>query len=390
MIATSWLAPESWRENQEKAIEEAIQAGPDWEEYVRLVDRHRTPALSWAALQPYRSSLPEQVNRALKKRSDACRMEAVTQCMLLASVLKSFHCAGISVMPFKGQLLSLELYGDVGLRQSRDLDLAVAGEDLIKARDCLESMGWTLDPSTWFPLTPRQWESLLQHEHHLDFVHSRTGCPLELHWRDQWETPHATRARWNRGIPSAWQGCSIQLMSREDLTLYLCSHGGHHLWFRAKWLGDLARAHATGKLDWKTALDMGRTTGQHAALPVGLCLLNRLYGLPLPVLPEDPRIALQPKHIEIPLAALADPQEPVTPDSTRWLLFRLRTSRYERLLRPRKSWRDTLSQLLYGREDFRTLHLPDRLFGAYAVLHPFLWAWRGVRRIYRPFRVKAE
>ena len=51
MMATSWLAPDSWKENQEKAIRKAIEAEPDWTEYLSLVDRHRTPALSWAALR---------------------------------------------------------------------------------------------------------------------------------------------------------------------------------------------------------------------------------------------------------------------------------------------------------------------------------------------------
>ena len=50
MIATSWLAPDSWMDRQKLAIRQAIEAGPDWTEYIRLVDRHRTPALSWAAL----------------------------------------------------------------------------------------------------------------------------------------------------------------------------------------------------------------------------------------------------------------------------------------------------------------------------------------------------
>ncbi len=50
MMATSWLAPDSWRQNQDEAIREAFATGPDWTEYLALVDRHRTPALSWAAL----------------------------------------------------------------------------------------------------------------------------------------------------------------------------------------------------------------------------------------------------------------------------------------------------------------------------------------------------
>src|ERR1039458_423774 len=96
MIATSWLAPDSWQKNQEVAIREAIGASPDWAEYLRLVDRHRTPALSWAALKRVPGvEIPPSAEQELRRRSDACRMQAMRHCMQLASVLKAFNCAGI-------------------------------------------------------------------------------------------------------------------------------------------------------------------------------------------------------------------------------------------------------------------------------------------------------
>src|ERR1035437_6436605 len=102
-------------------------------EYLRLVDRHRTPALSWAALKRVPGlEIPDEARQQLQKRSEACRRKAVKHSMLLAGVLKSFHRAGIPVMTLKGPLLSLELYGDVGLRQSHDLDLMVKPADLAR------------------------------------------------------------------------------------------------------------------------------------------------------------------------------------------------------------------------------------------------------------------
>ena len=180
-IATSWLAPESWQAKQEDAILASIGAELDWTEYIRLVDRHRIPAISWAALKRVPAlEIPEPAKQELQKRSDACRMQAIRHSLILAEVLKGFNRAEIPVMVLKGPLLSLELYGDVGLRQARDLDLAVTLEDLSKTQACLESMGWRLD-STWFPLSPRQWESFLRYDHHLSFVHSNGVSLLELH-----------------------------------------------------------------------------------------------------------------------------------------------------------------------------------------------------------------
>lgn len=262
MIATSWLAPYSRQDKQEEAIREAIKAGMDWTEYIRLVDRHRTPALSWAALNRVPGlEIPAAAKKELQKRSDACRMRAVRDSLKLAGVLKGFHAAGIPVMPVKGPILSLELYGDVGLRQSTDLDLSVKPEDLAKAQACLENMGWRLD-ATWFSLSPRQWESVLRHEYHLNFVHSQGDCYLELHWRTRWEVKDQTTDRWARSIPGIWHGCSYEAMNPIDQVLYLCSHGGGHGWFRAKWMGDVARIHAMGRVDWHAVFDQASRTGQ--------------------------------------------------------------------------------------------------------------------------------
>jgi hypothetical protein len=378
IIATSWLAPESWQQNQEVAILEALDAGPDWKEYLSLVDRHRTPALSWAALSRVRGiAIPAFAKQELQKRSDACRMKAMQHCLLLAEVLKRFNHAGIPVMPLKGQILSLELYGDLGLRETLDVDLEVARKDLGRAQACLESADWHPD-ATFSPMTPRQWDSFLKNEHSMTFLHARTGRMLELHWRNQWETPDATSARWARGIPSAWQGCAIQAMSPGDLALYLCGHGGGHLWFRAKWVGDLARAHAIGLLDWEAAWDEAQRSGQQSVLQVGLSLLHLLYGLPLPDLPGDPAADLPQFLIEIPLRALHDSAVPGFSTDVANFRYRIQLIRYQHALRPRTTWRDSLSELFHSREDFRMLPLPDGFFWAYKPLRPVLWLWRWV------------
>ena len=206
MIATSWLAPASGQDKQEEAIREALASGIDWMEYIRLIDRHRTPALSWAALSRVPGlQIPAAAKRELQKRNDACRMQAVRNSLKLAGVLKGFHSAGIPAMTMKGPILSLELYGDVGLRQCHDLDLMVKPQDLARAQACMEKMGWRQD-AAWFPLSPWQWENLLRHEWHLSFVHPHGDCLLELHWRARWELREQTEDRWARSVPSVWQG----------------------------------------------------------------------------------------------------------------------------------------------------------------------------------------
>jgi hypothetical protein len=378
MIATSWLAPAGWQEKQEEAIREAFAARPDWTEYLRLVDRHRTPALSWAALGRVPGlEIPEPARQELQKRSNACRMQAVSHCLLLAEVLKGFNHAVIPAMPMKGPLLSLELYGDVGLRQSHDLDLMVTPEDLARAQACMESMGWRHD-ADWFPLTPRQWDSFLRHEYDLHFVHPHGNRILELHWRSRWEVRNQTDNTWAGSVPGVWQGCVYKAMNPIDQVLYLCSHGGIHAWFRAKWLGDLARIHAGGRVDWQAALDQALRTGQERALLVCLRLLQDVYGLPLPDLPGNPWRNLPSFLIARPLHDLKMFEDPAAFGELGMIRDNFLRIRYERLAVPQRTWRDHLAEFAYRREDFRVLHLPDRFYWAYTPLRPFLWVWRQI------------
>jgi hypothetical protein len=286
-------------------------------------------------------------------------------------------------MTLKGTILSLDLYGDVGLRQSNDLDLVVTPGDICRAQACLESLGWRLD-NTYFPITPRQQEKLRQAEHHFGFVHTERGGNLELHWRNHWDMPGEAAAQWARRVAFVWQGCSYEVLDPIDRVLYLSSHGGHHAWFRAKWLGDMARVHAQGQVDWEAALGRARSTGQEKPLLACLQLLHIVHGLPLPSLQGNPWKSLPSFLVDSPLRALKilkdraarGPLE-LLPDSERFRLFR-----YGRLALPRRTWRESLNELAYCRDDFRVLRLPDSLIWAYAPLHPILWAWVRLARIW--------
>ena len=381
MIATSWLAPANWQPNQEQAIRDAAAADLDWAEYLRLVDRHRTPALSWAALQRVADlKIPPPVQQKLQKRSDACRRLAIRNSMMLAQVLKAFHSAAIPVMPLKGPILSQDLYADVGLRQSKDLDLACAPEDVIRAQQCLIQQGWNHD-ALWTPLTARQWNSVLSHDQELAFTHPKTRVQLELHWRDLWDdTPALAQDRWSRSSPSIWQASPYQAMHPVDQAIYLCCHGADHGWSRAKWLGDLARLHADARIDWQAVLQEARRVHQERALLASLCLLQQLYALPMPDFTGDPVRALPSILLSRPLHLLQSVEEPGVPRVLATLPGLWPRLHYNRLLHPKKSLRKSLSELTYSRVDFHLLHLPDSLFWAYAPLRPILWLWRRVIR----------
>lgn len=389
MLATSWLAPVSWQDHQDRAIRSALDSGLDWEEYLMLVERHGTPALSWEALKRVpEANLPDTVKKALQQRNAACRMQATRLTSLLVQVLRDFNQTGIPLIPLKGPLLSLELYGDLAIRHSQDIDIMVPLEDLPAAQARIEKMGWRVHLQPTF--SPRHTEAFLKINHHMVYWHPLHRCFLELHWRTRWETPDRTADQWTRSTELVWNGLRYRALCRADLTLHLCEHGSGHAWFRSKWLSDLARMYTMNNLDWNTAYSSARTVGVENSLLQCLRLLKEVHGLPVPATLRESAIhlpALLLDHVTVcmltpPWAHLSLPAR---------LRMTARRMRYERLLRPRRSWRVAFSENAYSYFDFELLRLPDWLFWLYLPLRPFLFVGRWLRRTEpKPPRVGLE
>jgi len=379
MIASSWIAPDSHRDIQDRAVQRACYARPNWTEYLDLVDRHRTPGSSWAALKRTAGvHVPEQVARELQRRSDLCRWQAMLHLQLLAGILKRLNQSGIPVMPLKGPLLSFALYRDAGLRHSRDLDILVPQPEIHRAQECLENMGWRLG-AEYFSLSPRQWEASFQNEHDVGYVEPQQRCQLELHW--QWHSAQKTEQYWARSTTKELSGFSYRAMSRADLPIYLSDHGGAHQWFRAKWLGDLARLHCNGQVDWIDALARARALGQERSMLLGLLLFSECYDLEL-----QHALGSLRKTLPHPLASTAVRALTArNPERNAWTALKegVQTYRYHRVLWPDRSWSKNLIRLTHCRHDFKILPLPDGAFWLYAPLRPFLWAWRHITRTSR-------
>jgi hypothetical protein len=376
LMATSWLAPETWSTRQGETIQEACAAGVDWEEYFRLVERHRTSALSWAALKRVTGiAIPDEIANNLKRRSDACRIKAVVHLQLLARILKVLNNANIPAMPLKGPLASLELYGDAGLRESKDLDVLVPPDKVAKAQECLCQNGWRLR-NDGSHLTPRQFEFRSRYEHNLNFVHSSQNCELELHWRTPRDSNDTSERRWEASIAAQWQGCSYRAMNAVDLAIQLCEHGSGHAWFRAKWLGDMARMYSDRRIEPESVLARARTLGQERPFLQCFRLLRDGYALPIPAAVDRELNSLEPLVIERAVQKLLDPAEPRLTGSVREIRDRLLNAVYLRMLWPRISIRDAFTEMAICFADFESIRLSDKLFWLYVPLRPFLWAWR--------------
>ena len=354
-----------------------------------VITRHRIGPLVHAAMK----QLPAQALPAglMARLSESTRVNAVKALrsqrthLLLARWLAK---AGIEWLPFKGITVAQRYYGGFAARQVNDLDIWVPPSKVLQARALLEAQGFRFDAAN------RHWDLAARGPRHLAYLtryyfeeqhYSGEFGPLELHWQLTGNVAQfnlAPQALLDRADPIAMAGSTLRVMNDDDLLLYLCEHGGRHGWFRLKWLADLPRVLAHRPWDWALVLERARSAGCRRTLLLGLALCRDLFGwVPPPLVARELRATRSMTWVGRTVRyALLAPDSVCEAQGHIPLVWRLADSARALLLSGTWSavtahlWRRSLSP-----KDLRVIELPDRWFGMYYVLRPFLLAVRQLR-----------
>ncbi len=236
LIALTSYLPRSLagKAHQKREIERLLAGRFDGDRVVALIDRHRTYAISPTALRSHgllEEVIPESCRQQVHHAEYQCRQQGLVLAGEWARLQKSFSAQGLSATILKGPQLSQKIYGDVGVRHSKDLDLYVSKEQLNPVCRHLQDNGYELTPICDF--VRRRYPDLLETNFdELTFIQPDTGLAVDLHWSFEGiDTFEPYEACWKHWI-------------RNDRELaefvYLVWHASKHFWHRLKWLGDLA------------------------------------------------------------------------------------------------------------------------------------------------------
>lgn len=365
------------REVDRVALLAAFAAGLDWRRLVALARWHRLLPLLYAhvATDPeLRAAVPPPVREALHAEAIAAAQTALLLTADLVAILRAIGGEGIPVVPLKGPVLAQELYGSVGLRQFRDLDLLVASADLPAATAALVASGYVPAHAAPEPQGARE----LRGAHHCEFV-GRSGANVELHHRLT-----SPIGRFVLGMPeverelerTTFSGLPVTVLRPEALLVYLCIHGASHAWERLEWICGVAELLRSGRVvEWEAVIRLADRFGATRRLLAGVDLAVRLLDAP----PPPVTLGRPGPRSERAVAAVVDrlltrPFEPAT--SRACLTFatatdpdlRTRISRYGRaVFAPQPA-------------DAEALPMPPALYPLYTILRPIRLAFRAVRR----------
>jgi len=267
--------------NQIKTIVEEGEV--DWTLVVgRAIAHGLTPLLAWNLARSCSGSLPVELAVALRDwlAQNHARNRVLAQEVLTIVDLLETH--NIPAIPIKGPVLAKNLYGDLGLRQSGDLDILVPKRCLSSALEVLISRGYELRQS----LSAGQDAAYRRYGCHFELERPDELILVELHWN---LTPRSRAVRfdidglWERARTIPFEGRSVLSLSLEDDLIFLCVHGSGHLWCKLNWICDIhefVSAHTT--IDWKRCLELARKQGCERMLLLGLALADALLETELP------------------------------------------------------------------------------------------------------------
>ena len=350
---------------------EPLPPGADATRLLALVDFHRVDL----RLGPHvLERLPDAVQVALATRRQTVAAKAMMLAVELSRLARTFESRGLPWLAFKGPAVGLLLYGRLGCRASRDLDLLVPAEAEGAAIALLAEAGYTGAPRV---------PGIRQAE----LKHVRTGRLVELHvgMIDQDALfPSRLFQPFRRIIRLDIGGAPVPTLALDAALVFAAFHGCKHFWRRLFWVADFADAARSDRVDWEATLDLARTVGSERQLAVALALAERWLGAPIPApLAARLRLCQAGRKASLPLDRLSDLPVPVLDvDAYRrlgpWTVLRWRLRLHRRT--------EARLALLLGimrpsPDDQALIALPGTLSPLYYIARPLRLLLRDISRL---------
>jgi hypothetical protein len=186
-----------------------------------------------------------QFELSLKKLVERNQIRMMQKASELIKIVNAFEKDGIRVISLKGPVLAQQLYGNIALKASIDLDILIDEKDFDKAWNCLYTLEYNC-PGMEKGFSPKQKSYLIKNFHHIDFSRKDENLHLELHWMlntNRYFLEYPFEMLYGNTIVESIGGSEIKVLSPLHQSIHLMAHGAYHQWARLDWL-----------LEWSTLM----------------------------------------------------------------------------------------------------------------------------------------
>ncbi len=362
---------------EENKSEEIIPSKEiNWSYFLELVKHHRVCPLVYLRLKDTLDTVPSNVIEALFQEYKKNTFKMLQLTGEMESLDKVFKENDIEILFLKGPPVAYDLFGDISLRMSKDLDILVREEELEKAESILFSLGYEKEE------IPTVLNEIKWRHHHIAYYHPRKKIQVEIHWRLH---PRPMKRAsfeelWSRKRESQVTKHPISFMGKEDLLLYLISHGARHGWCRLRWLKDIDQMIRNKDINYVHFKELAIKHQQKDLVGQAFQLANLFFQTP--VHEELQHIVNTKKANQLAEKAFSYIKEMVQlhvhskpknlERSYKNYLFSIKTKR--------QKCKFLIISFYPNFLDERTFRLPKSLYFLYFLLRPFLWSWRKLKK----------
>ncbi len=342
----------------------------NWTKLITLAERHRVTPLLYKNLKEYSHFVEIDIPMELKEKFFAQTehvMRLATEGVRISELLRQ---RGIETIFLKGPFLSQQIYGDIAIRPSRDIDILVQPHFIDKAISILEDEGYNLIYPD-FKLTDKQQRFYRKRKNQMALKNPTTGVLIEVHWRlfsQNILMPIPIEKVFVDSREVSIAGKGVKVLSHQHNFEFLCIHGSIHQWFRLMWLRDIAQMLLDGKVSVNEVLENAKRYGNVKPVLQAVHLVNYFFGTCYQFSPKELKM-VKSIVIQAETAILSDERLTLTHK-----ISRLRVPIYKMRLKRGIRYKLTCWSILQPNfNDWRMVEFPDSLFFLYFPLRPFIW-----------------
>jgi hypothetical protein len=268
---------------RDQAVRALAGAEIDWPFFLDVARRHRVEGLASDALVRAAAPAPASVLASLAQEAAGIARENLQFTAESVRLLRLFDGAGIKLFFIKGVTLNILAYGTLGLKRSRDIDLAVPTADVEQGSALLKAIGYRrIAPGP--EINDDQFRTWVKLSKETIWVHETSRIIVEMHnglVDNPMLLPDVSIQSPQQMVPVA-PSISLPTLRKEELFSYLCVHGATHAWSRLKWIADVAALlkdddEAAVERIYRRSLELG--VGRSSAQALLLCA--ELFEFPL-------------------------------------------------------------------------------------------------------------
>ena len=344
----------------------------DWDEFIYLVLKHRLTSHVLKHAKFLADNIPISTYEKLIETRLEHSKKSLNYAIHAIRIYQKFKENNISHCFFKGPLLSLELYNDIGYRSFRDIDILVEEKDAEKAKSIIEELDFKcIYPKT--KLTEKQKRINYSISHHYHFVHPVQGIDIELHW-------NITNPQSYFGVDSKEillnslnlkvSNYELPYISKLENLVYQAAHGAIHQFYRLFWLKDFSVfLSKTDSKEITEAYELSTKLKLERCFIHACVLSNLIFKIKLPGFIDN---KVSTKNIETSLISISsiDLSQKGIKGKLKYVIYRLR------LKSDFKYYMDLIYRLRTHLTDWELIKLSDSLFFLYYILRPFLLIYK--------------